>query len=83
MKALFKSMVLLFEKCEKKYLRLTSLAGKKLINFYSSCLVECGFGVVAGSLHAMRNQQEIIKRSDMRLKLTNQESRIKQLFNQH
>ena len=73
----------LSQECKKKYPRCTALASQKLISFPSSYLVECGFSVVADLLHAKRNQLEITKRGDLRLKLTKLEPRIKQLCSQH
>ena len=86
MKTLFKikgNLMWLSQECKKKYPRYTALASQKLINFPSSYLVECGFSVVADLLHAKRNQLEITKRGDLRLKLTKLEPRIKQLCRQH
>ena len=54
-----------------------------LIRFPSSCLDECGFSVIVELLHAKRNQLEISKRGDLRLKMTKLEPRMKQMCNQH
>ena len=86
MKTLFKikgNLMWLSQECEKKYPRCTALASQKLIRFPSSYLVECGFSVVADLLHAKRNQLEITKRGDLRLKLAKLEPRIKHLCSQH
>ena len=86
MKTIFKikgNLMWLSQECKKKYPRCTALASQKLISFPSSYLVECGFSVVADLLHAKRNQLEITKRGDLRLKLTKLEPRIKQLCRQH
>ena len=69
--------------CEKKYPRSSTLARQKLISFPSSCLVECRFSVVVDLLNAERNQLEITKRGDLRLKLTKLEPGIKHICNQH
>ena len=85
-KTLFKikgSLMWLSQECKKKYPRCAALASQKLISFPSSYLVECGFSVVADLLHAKRNQLEITKLGDLRLKLTKLEPRIKQLCSQH
>ena len=73
----------LSEKCEKKYPRSRTSARQKVIRFPSSCLDECRLSVVAELLQAKRNQLEINKRGDLRLKLTKLEPRIKQMCNQH
>ena len=86
MKTLFKikgNLMWLSQECKKIYSRCTALASQKLISFLSSYLVKCGFSVVADLLHAKRNQLEITKRGDLRLKLTKLEPRIKQLCSQH
>jgi len=59
----------LSEECEKKYRR--------------SSTVECGFSVFADWLRGKRNQLEINKSGDLRLKLTKVEPGIKLICNQH
>ena len=76
-------MMWLSGECEKKYPCGSTLARQKLISFPSSYLVECGFSVVADLLNAERNQLEITKPGDLRLKLTKLETRIKHICNQH
>jgi len=58
----------LSEECEKKYARSSTSAKQKLTSFPSPCLVECGFIAVADLLRAKRNQLEITKHGDLRLK---------------
>ena len=73
MKTLFKikeTMMWLSGKCKKKYPRFSTQSRQKLISFWSSYLVELGFNVVADLLNAERNQLEITKKGDLRLKLT-------------
>jgi len=43
---------------------------QKVVSFLSSCLVKCEFSVAADLLRAKRNQLDITKRGDLRLKLT-------------
>ena len=48
---------------------LTSFAGKLLLPFPSSYLAECGFGAANNLLLKRRNQLDITKQEDLRLKL--------------
>ncbi|XP_029654310.1 uncharacterized protein LOC115227698 [Octopus sinensis] len=73
----------LCDEVERKYSSISTSARELLIHFPSSYSVECGFSAVDNLLEAKRNRLEIMKRGDLRLKLTKLSPHIKDLYRMH
>ncbi|XP_076042678.1 zinc finger BED domain-containing protein 5-like [Oratosquilla oratoria] len=76
-------MAWLCDETETKYPNSTSFARQLLLPFPSSHLAECGFSAVNDLLLKKRNSLDIIKRGDLRLKLTKLLPNIKSLCSKH
>ncbi|GFU09769.1 uncharacterized protein TNCV_1765771 [Trichonephila clavipes] len=76
-------MAWLCDGTETKYPYSTNTARKLLLPLPSSYLAECGFRVVNDLLSKKRNRLDIIKRGDLRLKLTKLEPYIRFLCCRH
>jgi hypothetical protein len=64
---------------ENRYKKLFAIAQPLLIGFHTSYLCEAAFSHVEGILSKKRNRLDIVKRGDLRLKLTNIAPRVQQL----
>ncbi len=66
-----------------RYPKLWETVKPLLLSFASSYLVEVGFSSVTKLLTKERNNLDIVKRGDLRLKLTDLQPRIQELANKH
>ena len=66
-----------------RYPKLWEAVKPLLLSFASSYLVEVGFSSVTKLLTKERNNLDIVKRGDLRLKLTDLQPRIQELANKH